>query len=422
MSPEHSGFPEQLLEPLPDGTWRTRPIDETLTLIHQDPSKALELLLFALHHPTRSDVVIDATVSYVADNDLSTLATAALQVLREHPKHELAQRLVGCIGLQRPTALHPHLQSLFELRPNARTAPETYPWRESADLHLGFLSTYRWNEDVPLGERAAARERLLEVRSPLALQRALAPESKPASLDAMDRFRLQEVGFTLVDQVFEAHYQDGSWHLTFAPEDFIFRSYQDPHHPTWALPSEPEDHAFGGELSDRTCGMCANPLHRLLSLDPVPADLHVSITRLTLATCLSCLGWDGGVLFYQHDANGLPTSLNVQDPPEESEFPAGPLRAARVRLATTPPRWRWQEWGMSNGRENLHRLGGYPSWVQSADYPECPHCAQTMTFVLQLDSNLLTAEGEHWFWGSGGMAYAFWCSGCQISGMHWQCT
>jgi hypothetical protein len=67
-----------------------------------------------------------------------------------------------------------------------------------------------------------------------------------------------------------------------------------------------------------------------------------------------------------------------------------------VRLDETPRQWRWQDWGLSNGRENLNRVGGEPCWVQSAEYPCCPICKGLMRFLMQLDSDLPTGDGGEW--------------------------
>ncbi|MNT59195.1 hypothetical protein D3C72_1966820 [compost metagenome] len=95
---------------------------------------------------------------------------------------------------------------------------------------------------------------------------------------------------------------------------------------------------------------------------------------------------------------------------------------AEVDLFAAPARWRWQDWGESNGRQNLSRVGGAPSWVQSANYPACPDCSQDMDFAMQLDSGLPQEEGGEWLWGSGGCNYTFWCKDCRVSGQLWQCT
>jgi hypothetical protein len=45
-----------------------------------------------------------------------------------------------------------------------------------------------------------------------------------------------------------------------------------------------------------------------------------------------------------------------------------------------------------------------------------------MTFLLQLDSGLPTADGQRWLWGSGGLLYVFWCGRCKLDAQAWQCT
>ena len=97
-------------------------------------------------------------------------------------------------------------------------------------------------------------------------------------------------------------------------------------------------------------------------------------------------------------------------------------KVAVVGLAETPRRWFWQDWGCSNSRENLNRIGGEPCWVQDAEYPRCPTCDSVMTFLFELDSDLPMANGGEWLWGSGGITYGFWCDPCGVSGFLWQCT
>ena len=105
----------------------------------------------------------------------------------------------------------------------------------------------------------------------------------------------------------------------------------------------------------------------------------------------------------------------------EPEFPAEALPEADVRLRRTPDRWSLQDWALSNGRQNLNRVGGEPTWIQGPDHPSCPECSTTMSFVMQLDS-LDVDGGPWWLWGNGGILYVFWCTECSISATLWQCT
>jgi hypothetical protein len=95
------------------------------------------------------------------------------------------------------------------------------------------------------------------------------------------------------------------------------------------------------------------------------------------------------------------------------------IRSSMRRLVETPRRWKWQDWGLSNSRENLHRLGGHPCWIQGAEIPRCPQCDELMPFLLQFDSFNGKAE---WLWGSGGILYVHWCDSCRMSAIFWQCT
>lgn len=144
------------------------------------------------------------------------------------------------------------------------------------------------------------------------------------------------------------------------------------------------------------------------------------VQTIPLEVCLSCLGWEESVLHYSHAADGRPVSLDGGA--VTPEFPGETFRETTALLVPTPSRWRWQDWGMSNGRENLNRLGGHPTWVQSAEYPDCAGCGQPMYFLLQLDSHLPTSDGGEWLWGSGGICYAFSCRSCRHTAFLWQCT
>jgi hypothetical protein len=161
----------------------------------------------------------------------------------------------------------------------------------------------------------------------------------------------------------------------------------------------------------------------MLVLDPIPAGLGVTrLPRLELATCLSCLGWEKQPLFYRHDQHGIPSNVGYDGPAVTPQFPSGQLKETEIRLAETPRRWYWQDWALSNGRENLNRIGGEPCWVQSAEYPHCPLCQRIMPYLMQLDSNLPMNEEREFLWGSGGIGYGFWCDQCKVSGFFWQCT
>lgn len=103
------------------------------------------------------------------------------------------------------------------------------------------------------------------------------------------------------------------------------------------------------------------------------------------------------------------------------DFEADPLPATGVTMSATPARWQQQDWALSNGRENLNRIGGEPTWIQHPDDLRCPNCQRRMHIIAQLDS-IDFADGAQWLWGSGGIPYILWCDPCRTSATLWQCT
>lgn len=160
----------------------------------------------------------------------------------------------------------------------------------------------------------------------------------------------------------------------------------------------------------------------LLQIEDTRTLLPISLERIEFYTCMSCLGWEADALFFVHDESGIPSPFSEYSEKVEPAMPAEPLKETPVQYVLSPPRWGFQDWALSNGRENLNRIGGAPSWIQDSQYPECPKCNALMVFVAQLDSNLPTVGGEEWLWGSGGICYLFWCDNCRVSGSLWQCT
>lgn len=64
-------------------------------------------------------------------------------------------------------------------------------------------------------------------------------------------------------------------------------------------------------------------------------------------------------------------------------------------------------------------LGGWPGWVQGADYPPCPVCRRPMRLLFQIASE----QGLDYMFGDVGTAYLLYCSHhADQLGFTWQCT
>jgi hypothetical protein len=400
------------------------PVDESLELATSHPEAVFELAIATIRRFPRGGTFLDAALSFLPDHEWPKLVGHALDTLESEQKNEAADSVIAYASLQSPTALHAHLTRIFCLRPNERTYYQEYPWRDSGTLHFEFLKT-------ALAEDPEAWPAMLQTREPEVIEFALANpnlikvegfgfDNKQTWIDS----NLHLVGYDRSDGGLKRICPETLYHLVF-PESFF--EVETPLwlarvHPSWKLPASNVSCSLGGARLNH-CGLCQGQLHGLLALTRVPGGLGVTgKSCLELATCLSCLGWESQPLFYQHDTNGTPSSIAYDGPTIEPQFPSGPLKTADVQIARTPNRWYWQDWALSNGRENLNRLGGEPSWVQSAEYPHCPKCNRLMPFLMQLDSNLPMEDGGELLWGSGGIAYGFWCDHCRVSAFLWQCT
>lgn len=369
----------ELLDDLRTRGRRADPFTPTYHILDHRPDLVTPLVEMVLEHVPDGGNWFAEALSFVPAEQGPRLVQSTLAWLSEAVTESRASA-VAHLSLQFPEHFHPHLDLLLELRPNWDSYCWSWPWRESGLRHL-----------VPLCSEPELRPLLLETRAAEVLARVEDEECR-------------EVGFS--DG--RALYSSESRHLVF-PSGYLARP--EPHrarrHPTWRLEAEFETPLGGPGL--HICATCGEQGHHLLTFP---------LARLE--TCLSCLGWEQSPLYYSHDSDGTPHPIGPQET-RRPRFRAGPLRSTYVGVAVTPARWRWQDWGYSNGRQNLNRIGGYPSWIQSAEYPICPGCHQFMKLLFQLDS-LPLENGEEFLWGSGGLGYGFWCAKCRVSAFLFQCT
>ena len=61
------------------------------------------------------------------------------------------------------------------------------------------------------------------------------------------------------------------------------------------------------------------------------------------------------------------------------------------------------------------QIGGYPTWIQDAEYLKCPDCGETMDFIGQIDFEDVKEYGE-------GIYYFQHCKNCNITGTNYQQT
>jgi len=224
----------------------------------------------------------------------------------------------------------------------------------------------------------------------------------------MTRNYFYEVGLDITEDGYRRVVHEETAHLLL-PHGYLAKSSD---HPTWSLDTPVVGQGRFGRSSEAPCAVCGGTLHRLVAFDKKPSEMDLPDE---IVTCQSCLGWSEEVLFFAHES-GVVRPAPVPVTTQEPQFPTEPIPETTLVFRETPDRWLLQSW---HDGDNLNRLGGEPTW----DYPQCPQCGVTMTFIFQLDSlDIVDAPRGACFWGSGSLLYAFWCSQCSWSATRWQYT
>lgn len=370
--------------------WKSRPDETVIDIASAAPSTIPVFAESILQRLPEGATFFDHALSFLPEKQWPSLIEKALEAYNPDGANGAADSVIACASLQSPQSLHPFLDKIFYLRPNSDTYYENWPWRESGTAILDLVEEVDFTTKI---FEAAIESRDMEVME------WCIDHSDSFVLDMELSDYLGGVGFAFQKKGMQKLYSDTTYHLVF-PESYLpshteerFKSKRN--HPTWKLTDTASGAVKVGGKTQHACDNCGRQKAHLITLDPIPAGLPITGTpSYELSVCMTC------VLGY--------------------EAPA--IKETTATLCRTPKRWRWQDWGLSNGRENLHRIGGFPTWVQWANYSACGGCQKPMTVVLQIASELPREDGSLLFWGSGGIGYALWCDDCKKSSFTWQST
>ncbi|MGE8217953.1 MAG: hypothetical protein ACN6RD_17315 [Stenotrophomonas maltophilia] len=405
---------------------RNDSLDRLLDLAREHRDQLGALILQALARPSPGSTFLDMVLDLLPDDAVATVCADAWRRYRHGERGELLTSVLEFASYQAPHVLQDDWAALLEIAIEDEIQLAAQVW-QALPPPVAAQWAQRLLDAGDAGELARAKAVLLAAR----------PESYAAARGYL-------ADWSGLDPATWAHWAglaDGPQprrlhglqplHLRFGRQQHRAQIADEPSwrraiwrlHPTWHGGQVRHPGRMGGAL-DAVCGSCHAPLQRLLETEALAVQAGAA-GAITFGLCLDCCGWeDPPVRFYRHDAHGMPRC----HPRQHREVPATPtdsgdLMQAEVGLAALEgERWRQQDWGQSNHRQNLSRVGGPPSWVQGAHYPACLDCGKPMPFVMQLDSTLPTTGEGTLLWGSGGMLYTFWCGGCQVSAHFWQCT
>jgi len=410
------------------------PMSRMLALRRDNPAALADLVIASFDRELSHATFLDAALDLMDDTAFANVTAAAWQRVRDGAWNTRLASVLSSAAIQAPQVFAGHWDVFLDVV-TAKRSPHLY-YEDNAWRMLDPATVDAWRgrlAEPPSGDDAmrARAVALLHSRHPAAVRDAAARlfSDDPGKCANW----LMSAGYAQEHDTLRALHGESPLHIDFGPtlraprlrEMPKWKREIDAHHPTWhARDSHRSGARFGG-VSTHRCGLCHEPLHRLLTL-PQPAAAGIgSATPVSFDTCLSCVGWESdGPLFHRHDdaGNACAHPSQQRDIAIQPEYPAAAFVEADVALFAAPARWTRQDWGESNGRQNLSRVGGAPSWVQSAWYPDCPDCGRKMSFVMQLDSGLPQTDGGEWLWGSGGANYTFWCAPCRTSAHLWQCT
>ena len=163
-------------------------------------------------------------------------------------------------------------------------------------------------------------------------------------------------------------------------------------------------------------------------LNDVPALEARNKSLLSFHYCTQCM-YDGRMAWGFQDAENRGYDVRVIDSVESKEpdnlitlgeatlppsavtfsdfleVPSADDMSEKVRASLQDDYFQSGDFEENNYRGLIHRplckVGGWPSWVQSAEWPTVG--AKKMDFICQIDA----AVGERSAWGGGGFAYLF---------------
>jgi hypothetical protein len=156
-----------------------------------------------------------------------------------------------------------------------------------------------------------------------------------------------------------------------------------------------------------SCPFCKNQLTTFLELD-------TNKNKVEYSTCMMCscyeplfMGIDNKGKSFWHEKNKKWEHL------DETGLEMEPIEENILVISNEQ---RKPEFSISQFVEiGKSQIGGYPTWIQDADYLKCPDCENTMNFIGQIDMEDVEDYGE-------GIYYLHYCEKCKITGTNYQQT
>ncbi|MEK5163881.1 DUF1963 domain-containing protein [Paenibacillus sp. FSL R5-0527] len=156
-------------------------------------------------------------------------------------------------------------------------------------------------------------------------------------------------------------------------------------------PKEPAAAASAARFlttSETGCPWCGGKLTTLMDADashPALSYLGLPQERLQVETCERCGCF--GIIYMELDGQGAPVWSRFNEEPDYLPFfdPEDSVVVPGLKpVLSSEPRSPYHAslWTLA---QKDSQIGGHPSWVQDAEYPDCPCCDKRMRFIGQVD-------------------------------------
>lgn len=298
-------------------------------------------------------------------------------------------------------------------------------YKKYAPEHYAFFKEYTNRDPSVLNLKRAIVVMLLsdnESLKQLAVEK-IGEKFNAEELKWLNLHNLRGTGYEFKNGTLRELYPRKPFHIIF-PDGFLDVYIDDEDESYQLLHAVSPAYPWGGIKTIQKPNGKKLHLHHIITLDPIPVNLPVtSVKKLEIVVDLSTCSEDGTDDFYWHTEEG---TIRIEDETYwiydgmEDYFPsAAAFKTCTVQLSDQGEQYAIQEWTKSG---NIHRVGGYPSFVQDTSFPECPDCKETMPMIIQLNSDIPLEDGSQYSWGSGGVAHIYWCDKCRVSAINWECT
>lgn len=318
-----------------------------------------------------------------------------------------------------PELFKDHLPALFINNISLYRAEEFTFWRKYGNNFIDFFSDYISQPLTEIQFAEAITKLLMCGGNELEIMATTCSKKHFSSTESQRLLNsfIIEVGMEWDGSSFRQLFPTKSLHLIFPFINKEEASYK-------AKAPLLGNYKWGGWKNFKRNGDKNIRLQHIITLDPIPPNLNIkSVAKLELTVNMDFANEDGTDVYYHYDTNGQLIFEEegpwVYDEPGDYVTNESAFKACSVELSNQGPEYELQGWEM---HENNNRIGGMPAFVQDFHYPKCCDCNKTMTFLMQLDSNLVMDNDKEYFWGSGGLGYFYWCDNCRAASLNWFCT